>query len=59
MNGRRNIAFLTNAVSHLHHEMKVVNIWLVFTTVYDLMMSSETVMKRSGTPRTVRVGSFF
>ncbi len=24
------IAFWTNAVSHLHHEMKEVNIWLVF-----------------------------
>jgi len=27
---RQNIAFWTNAVSHLHHEIKAVNIWLVF-----------------------------
>jgi hypothetical protein len=26
----KNIAFWTNAVSHLHHEIKEVNIWLVF-----------------------------
>ncbi len=30
MNGRQNIALWTNAVSHLHHEIKAVNIWLVF-----------------------------
>jgi hypothetical protein len=30
MNGRQNIAFWTNAVSHLHHCIKAVNIWLVF-----------------------------
>ena len=31
MNGRQiNMAFWTNAVSHLHHEMKAVNVWLVF-----------------------------
>ncbi len=28
--GRQNIAFWTNTVSHLHHEIKAVNIWLVF-----------------------------
>jgi hypothetical protein len=30
MNGRQNIAFWTNAVCHLHYEIKVVNIWLAF-----------------------------
>jgi len=30
MNGRQNIAFWTNSVSHLHHEIKALNIWLVF-----------------------------
>jgi hypothetical protein len=30
MNGRQKIAFWTDAVSHLHHGMKAVNIWLVF-----------------------------
>jgi hypothetical protein len=30
MNGRQKIAFWTDAVSHLNHEIKGVNIWLVF-----------------------------
>jgi hypothetical protein len=30
MNGRQKIAFWTDEVSHLHHEIKEVNFWLVF-----------------------------
>jgi hypothetical protein len=28
LHGRQNIAFWTNAVSHLHHEIRAVNSWL-------------------------------
>ncbi len=30
LNGGQNIAFWTNTVSYLHHEIKAVNIWLLF-----------------------------
>jgi hypothetical protein len=30
MNGLQNIAFWTKSVSHLNHEIKALNIWLVF-----------------------------
>jgi len=30
LNDRQNIAFWTNSVIHSHHEMKALNIWLVF-----------------------------
>jgi hypothetical protein len=30
MNSRQKVAFWTDAVSHSHHEIKGVNIWLVF-----------------------------
>ncbi len=29
LNGHQNIANWTNAVGHLHHEIKAANIWLV------------------------------
>ena len=39
LNGCRKIAFWTDAVSHLHHEIIGVNIWLVFIGLSALKIS--------------------
>jgi hypothetical protein len=41
LNGRQKIAFWTDAVSHLNHEINGVNIWLVFIRLIALKIQKK------------------